>query len=112
MGRSAVGKIFTGLVQAEHAIDREADFAGILVLLAIILPPANGAQSEGAGRFQRLVSATGTTKTCLRSFHASMDEVQQLRVYTEEASCCEWLSRLLSAVNSLSLVRQCQLVHP
>jgi hypothetical protein len=84
MGRPAVGKMLTGLVQAEQAVDREADFSGVFVLLAVVFPPANRAQRERACRFQRLVSATGTTKTSLQSFHTWMDEVPQLRVYAED----------------------------
>jgi hypothetical protein len=43
MGRAAVGKMLTGLVQTEQAVDRKADLGGILVLLAVVFPPANGA---------------------------------------------------------------------
>jgi hypothetical protein len=69
VGRAAVGKMLTGLVQAEQAVDRKADFGGILVLLAIVFPPANRAQREGAGRIQRLVSAAGAAKTSLQRVH-------------------------------------------
>ena len=75
MGRSAVGEMLTGFIQAEQAVDGKAGFSGVLVFLAVVLPPANGAQRQRACRFKRLVSATGTTKTCLRSFHIWMDEV-------------------------------------
>ena len=40
-----------GLVEAQLAVDRQTDLGGVGVLLAIVFPPANGAQLQGTGRF-------------------------------------------------------------
>jgi hypothetical protein len=68
MGRAALGIVGAGLGQAEGSIHRQPDFRGVAVLLAIILPPADGAQDQRLGRFQRLVSATWATKTGHHSY--------------------------------------------
>ena len=44
MRRAAFGEVHAGLAQAERAIYREPDFAGVVVFLAVIFPPANWAQ--------------------------------------------------------------------
>ena len=49
------------LVQAQLAVHRQADVGGVLVFLAVILPPADGAQPQGAGRVEGFVSAAGAT---------------------------------------------------
>jgi hypothetical protein len=51
------------LVQAELAVHRQSHLEGVLVLLAVILPPADRAQLQGSGRIERPVSAARTTKT-------------------------------------------------
>lgn len=66
-------KVVAGLAQAQRTIDGMPDFAGVGVLLAVILPPANGAKSQGAGRFQRLSSAAWAAKANLNHLHAQMD---------------------------------------
>jgi hypothetical protein len=43
MSGSALDKIGTRLIQAELAVDGEADFRGIGVFLSVILPPADRA---------------------------------------------------------------------
>jgi hypothetical protein len=43
MGGAAVGEVVAGFVQAEGAVDREADFASVGIFLAVIFPPANRA---------------------------------------------------------------------
>jgi hypothetical protein len=63
MGRAALGKVGAGLGQAEGSIHRQPDFRGVAVLLAIVLPPADGAQGQRLGRIQRLISAAWATKT-------------------------------------------------
>ena len=47
------------LVQAELAVDRQAHVGGVPVILAVILPPANGAQLERAGRMECFISTAG-----------------------------------------------------
>src|SRR6185437_2448582 len=49
-------KVFARLVQAQLAIHREAHHAGVLVVLAVILPPAHRAQRQRGRRIERLVS--------------------------------------------------------
>ncbi len=68
MGRAASGVVGAGLVQAEGSVHRQPDIRGVLVLLAVVLPPANRAQAQRFGRLQRLISATWAAKTSLHSF--------------------------------------------
>ena len=70
MGRAALGKVRTGLIQAQLSIHREANFRGVLVFLAVVFPPAHRAQRQRTGRLQRLVSAAWTTKLILHGFLA------------------------------------------
>ena len=63
MGGAALSVVGAGFVQAEGAVDGEADIGGVFVLLAIVLPPADGAQRQRARRLQRLISATRAAKT-------------------------------------------------
>ena len=65
VSRAALGIVLAGLVQAQLAVDREADFGGIGVLLAVVFPPADGAQTESAGSFQRPAPAAWAAKTYL-----------------------------------------------
>ena len=51
------------LVQAELTVDRQAHLESVPVILAVILPPANGAQLERAGRLERFVSTAGAAIT-------------------------------------------------
>jgi hypothetical protein len=68
MSRAAVGKVLAGFVQAERAVDGEADFGGILVLLAIVLPPANWAKSKRSNGLERLITAAWASKAQVRRF--------------------------------------------
>ena len=67
MGRSAMGVVIAGLVEAELAVYRHTHFGGVIVLLAIVLPPADRAQRQGAGRLQRLTSAARAAKSIFHS---------------------------------------------
>ena len=62
MRRPAAHVMLPGLVQAQLAVYREPDFRCVLVLLAIVFPPADGAKSERSGGFQSPVSTTRATK--------------------------------------------------
>ena len=63
MGRAAMSEVFAGFVEAQLAIHRQAHFGGVIVLLAVIPPPADRAQRQRFRRFQRLISATRAAKT-------------------------------------------------
>jgi hypothetical protein len=67
MSRAAMSEVFTGFVQAEGSIDGEADLSCIVILLAVVLPPADGAQRQRAGGFQSLISAAWTSIAKLQS---------------------------------------------
>jgi hypothetical protein len=67
MGRAAVDVVLAGLVQAEGAVHGEADLGGVGVFLAVVFPPADGAQREGAGCLQGSASAAWAAKTSLHS---------------------------------------------
>jgi hypothetical protein len=66
MGGAALSVVFAGFVQAEGAVDGQADIAGVVVFLAVVLPPANRAQAHGARRLQRLIAAA---RTAITGFH-------------------------------------------
>src|SRR5208337_4614541 len=68
MGRAALGVVDAGLVQAQGSVDGEANIGGILVVLAIVLPPADRTQGQSPWRLQRLESAARATK---KSVHYS-----------------------------------------
>ncbi len=84
MGRAAMRIVLAGFVQAEGAVHGEADYVGVAVLLAVVLPPADRAQRQGAGRLQRFVSTARTAKLNVHSFPFRMDENRGLRVYVKE----------------------------
>jgi hypothetical protein len=71
MGCATLGKVLAGFLEAELAVDGETDFGGVIVFLAVVFPPADRAQLQGAGCFQGSVSAAGTTiASCSRlRFH-------------------------------------------
>ena len=81
VGSAAMGVVLPGFAQAEGAVHGQADIGGVLVLLAIVLPPADRAQPQCAGRLQRLVPAARAAKTNLyQSPHECMDENGGARV--------------------------------
>jgi hypothetical protein len=86
MGCTAPGKVLARLIQAQMTVDREADFPGVFVFLAVIFPPAYWAQSHGAGGFQRLVSAARATISSVHSFPEPLDAGFFKLVYTEQPS--------------------------
>src|ERR1035437_9460857 len=65
MGRAALDEVGAGLGQAEGSVHCQADIGGVAVLLAVILPPADGAQGQRLGRLQRLVAAGGQRKLAI-----------------------------------------------
>ncbi len=40
---ATLGEVHAGLIQAQRAVYREANFAGVFVFLAVVFPPANWA---------------------------------------------------------------------
>jgi len=70
MGCAALGKVEAGFVEAELAVDGQAHLGGVVILLAIVLPPADRAQAQGAGNFQGPVSAARAAKARLHPLHA------------------------------------------
>jgi hypothetical protein len=74
MSRAELRVVQTGFIQAELAIDCEAHFRGVVILLAVILPPANRAQLQSAGCIESSISTTRATKTHFNCrTHAEMD---------------------------------------
>ena len=67
MGRAAMRVVLAGFIQAEVAVHGQANLGGVVVLLAIVLPPANRAQPQRAGSLQRPVTAAWTAKTSPQS---------------------------------------------
>ncbi len=82
MGGAALGEVYAGLGQAEVSVDGEAHFRGVEILLAVVFPPADGAESERIRGFQRPVAAAWTAKL---SLHACMDGFSCPRDYVQES---------------------------
>jgi hypothetical protein len=61
MGSAALRVVDSGLFEAELAVDGEANLGGVIVFLAVVLPPANRTKLECFGSFESLVSAARTT---------------------------------------------------
>ena len=64
-----MGIVGAGFAEAEGSIDGQADLRGVFVLLAVVLPPTNRAQSKRSRCFQRFISAARAAKT---SFHRNL----------------------------------------
>jgi len=74
MGGAALGVIGAGFFEAKLAVDGEANFGGVAIFLAVVLPPADGAKLEGFGGLESLVSAAGATEAHFdRRTHTRMD---------------------------------------
>ncbi len=50
MGRAIQRVVLAGFIQAEGAVHGQPHLGGVAVLLAIVFPPADRAQSQGARR--------------------------------------------------------------
>ena len=61
MSGAATNEKVACLIEAELAIDCEANFSGVTVVLAIVFPPANRAQNHGGGRIESPVPAARAT---------------------------------------------------
>jgi len=73
-----VSVILPGLLQAQCPIDGKSDVRGVLVFLAVVLPPAHRAQSHGARNVQCSASTARTPKTSFgQAFHIKLDEVAE-----------------------------------
>ena len=68
MGCAALGVVPAGFIEAELAVDSETHIRGVGVFLAVVLPPANRAQDQGAGHFQCLVAAARASVTGVQGF--------------------------------------------
>jgi hypothetical protein len=62
MGSAALSVVGARLFEAELAVDGEANFRGVIVFLAVVLPPADRAKLERFGRFESFISTAGATK--------------------------------------------------
>jgi len=82
VGGAAEGKVLARLFQAHLAVDREPDFSGVFVLLAVIFPPADRAQPQRPGCCERPIAATRATKSSAFAFHPRMDGIYAGRVYS------------------------------
>ena len=85
MGRSTVRIVFASLVEAQLAVDGQADIGSVDVFLAVVLPPANGAQAHRARSFESLRSAAGAAIQSCDGFHGSMDEKRRSFDYRKAA---------------------------
>ena len=65
VSRAALCIVLAGLVQAQLAVHRQAHFGRIGVLLAVVFPPADRAQTQSTGIFQRPAPAAWAAKTYL-----------------------------------------------
>lgn len=63
MGCTALHEVLAGLVEAELAIDGQPDVLGVVVLLAIVFPPADRAEIQGSGGIECLISTARASIT-------------------------------------------------
>jgi hypothetical protein len=70
---AAPGVVQASLRQAKFTIYGVPNFEGVAVFLAVILPPADRAQSHGLWCFECSVAATRASKTNRCRSHAQMD---------------------------------------
>ena len=77
MCRATLRIVRPGFVQAQLAVHCQPDIRRIAVFLAVIFPPANGAQTHRFWSLQSPVSTAGTAKKGRDRFHALMDEKTQ-----------------------------------
>jgi hypothetical protein len=112
MRRAAVRIVVPGFLQTEGAVDGQAYIRGVFIFLAIVFPPANGAQSERVGHFERLITAARATKSGLnQSFHTNIDGKKSAQVYAKGAGS----SGFRSLIPFLELLYSCSRsvsVHP
>jgi hypothetical protein len=84
MRRAELCVVLAGLIKAELAVDGEAHFGGVSVLLTIILPPADRTQLQGPGRIEGFISTAGTPEAHFNCrTHAEMDDTQTRRITTK-----------------------------
>ena len=67
MGSTELCVVGSRSVQAQLAVDSEANFRRIGVFLSVVFPPADRAELEGSGRFKSLVSAAWTAIASVQS---------------------------------------------
>jgi len=85
------------LVQAQLAVHGQAHFGGVLIFLAVVFPPANRAQLQGARRFERLISATRATITNFNSSaHIEIDARIDATDYKIPGAICHLHGFLIS----------------
>jgi len=58
-----------GLIEAESAVHREADLAGVCIFLAIVFPPADGAKAKRAWGLKGFKSTAGAAIAGCDSVH-------------------------------------------
>jgi hypothetical protein len=58
VGRAKLCEVLASLAETDLAVDGHVHLRGVVVLLAVVLPPANGAKGHGSGRVESLVTAT------------------------------------------------------
>jgi len=63
MRGATLGIVLSRFFQAEAAVHRQPDIGCVAIFLPVILPPADRAQRQRAGRFQRSVPAARAAKT-------------------------------------------------
>jgi hypothetical protein len=69
MSGAALGVVVTGLFEAELAVHGKADVGGVIVFLAIVFPPADGAKAKRARGFKGLKSTAGAAIAGCDSVH-------------------------------------------
>ena len=86
IGGADVSVILPGLLQAQSTIDGTPDVPGILVFLAVVLPPAHRAQSHCARSVQCSASAAGAPKTSLsEALYVKLDGTAEPEVYPKSS---------------------------
>ncbi|HUN83692.1 MAG TPA: hypothetical protein VMU48_04900 [Terracidiphilus sp.] len=74
MGCTALRIVSAGFLETQGTIHGVVHLAGVRIFLSIILPPTDGTERHGRGRFQCPVTAARTAVTSLYGFHVHVDE--------------------------------------
>ena len=91
MRSAEMGVVGSRLLEAELAVDGEANFRGVIVFLAVVFPPADRAKLKRFRRFEGFISTTRATKADLDGrTHSKMDGEGVAWDYLRSGRRCRW----------------------
>jgi hypothetical protein len=110
VGCADLREVIASLGKAQLAVHGQPDVGGVVVLLAVILPPADRAKPHGGRDLQRLVSATRAPETVCFAFHFCIDvgfvgrDYEGKRIFRPDlvAAGSDWFARRGTVVENTS----------